>query len=115
MLDFDTLSQQNCTVLSKSSSALVIPTIESYLSILPDWQPAFDYKSIERSYTFKNHYQLMAFVNALAYVTHQQDHHPEITLCNNELTIRLTSHITKGVTLNDIIMAARINKLLQHG
>jgi len=115
MLDFDTLSQQNCAVLSKSSTTLIIPTIESYLSILPEWQPGFDYNSIERTISFKNHYQLMAFLNALAYIVHQQDHHPEITFCDTESTIRLASKITKGLTLNDMIMAARINKLLQHG
>lgn len=115
MLDFDALSQQSCTPLSRSSTTLLIPTIESYLSILPNWQPAFDYNSIEQTFTFKNHYQLISFVNALAYDSHHQDHYPEIRFCDSEMTIRLSSRLVKGLTLNDMIMAARINKLLQHG
>lgn len=111
MLDINALLAQSCQPLKAGSAAMVIPTIESYLSILPDWQAAFDYKSIERELKFKNHYQVMAFLNALAYTSHQQDHHPEVCYGYNSAKITLSTHTCKGVSLNDMIMAARINQL----
>lgn len=112
-MDINALLTQSCQPLKAGTPAMVIPTIESYLSMITGWQPAFDYKSIERNITFKNHYQVMAFLNALAYVCHQQDHHPEICYGYNHVKITLTTHIAKGVTLNDMIMAAHINQLYQ--
>lgn len=112
MLDINALQQDNCQPLPAGTPAMIIPTIETHLSILPGWQAAFDYKSIERELTFKNHYQVMAFLNALAYVVHQQDHHPQVEYGYNQVRIRLTTHSAKGVTRNDMIMAARINALL---
>lgn len=112
MLDINVLLTQSCQPIKAGTAAMVIPTIESHLSILSGWQAAFDYKSIERSIGFKNHYQVMAFLNALAYVSHQQDHHPEICYDYNSAKIKLTTHSAKGVTLNDMIMAAHINQLL---
>jgi len=110
-LDINALLTQSCQPLKAGTPSMVIPTIESYLSILTGWQAAFDYKSIERSLLFKNHYQVMAFLNALAYISHQQDHHPEIYYGYNHVKITLTTHNAKGVTLNDMILAARINQL----
>ena len=115
MLDFVTLSTQHCQPLTASSTLMVIPTIESYLSILPQWQAAFDYKSIQRDIRFKNHHHLMAFLNALAYISHQQDHYAKVTYDYQNVQLTLTSKDAKGVTLNDMIMAARIEQLLANG
>jgi 4a-hydroxytetrahydrobiopterin dehydratase len=111
MLDINTLLEQSCQPIPAKTNAMLIPTIESYLSVLPHWQASFDYKSIERTITFKNHYQLIAFLNALAYVVHEQDHHPEICYQYNKVHIKLSTHTINGISLNDMIMAAHINKL----
>jgi 4a-hydroxytetrahydrobiopterin dehydratase len=113
MLDINALLAQSCQPIKAGTPAMVIPTIESHLSILSGWLAAFDYKSIERTIAFKNHYQVMSFLNALAYVSHQQDHHPEVCYGYNNVKIKLTTHTAKGVTLNDMIMAAHINQLYQ--
>lgn len=116
MLELNQLQQQHCQPLNHKASKMLIPTVESYLSILPSWQAAFDYNSIERSIQFKNHYQVMAFLNALAYLSHQEDHHPDVCYGYNQVNIKLQSHIAKGVTTNDMIMAAKIEQLLtSHG
>ncbi|MBP7900402.1 MAG: 4a-hydroxytetrahydrobiopterin dehydratase [Gammaproteobacteria bacterium] len=111
MLDITTLQNQSCQPIATNSKAMLIPTIESYLSVLPGWQAGFDYNTIERSITFKNHYQVMAFLNALAFISHEQDHHGEICYGYNKVNIKLTTHTMKGVSLNDMIMAAKINQL----
>ncbi len=111
MLDITTLQNQSCQPISANAQRMVIPTVESYLSVLPGWQAGFDYNSIERSIPFKNHYQVMAFLNALAFISHEQDHHAEICFGYNKVMIKLTTHTIKGVSLNDMIMAAKINQL----
>jgi 4a-hydroxytetrahydrobiopterin dehydratase len=111
MLDINTLLTQSCQPIKAGTVTMVIPTIESYLSVLSGWQAAFDYKSIEREITFKNHYQVMAFLNAVAYISHQQDHHPEVCYGYNKVSIKLSTQTAKGVTINDMIMAAHISQL----
>lgn len=112
MLTVEHLLSQACQPIKVGTPAMIIPTIETHLSILSGWEAGFDYKSIETKHTFKNHYQVLAFLNALAYVCHQQDHHPQITYDYNSVSIRLSTHAAKGVTLNDMIIAAHINRLL---
>lgn len=111
MLDIITLQNQSCQSIAPNSQRMVIPTVESYLSVLHGWQAGFDYNSIERSIQFKNHYQVMAFLNALAYISHEQDHHATICYDYNKVTIKLATHTIKGVSINDMIMAAKINQL----
>jgi 4a-hydroxytetrahydrobiopterin dehydratase len=111
MLDITTLQNQSCQTIAPNSQRMVIPTVESYLSVLPGWQAGFDYNSIERNIQFKNHYQVMAFLNALAFISHEQDHYAEICYGYNKVSIKLTTHSIKGVSLNDMIMAAKINQL----
>lgn len=113
MLEITQLQAQSCQPISaKTTKKMVIPTVESYLSILPAWQAGFDYNSIERQIQFKNYYHVMSFLNALAYIVHQQDHHPDITYGYNNVRIKLSTHTVGGVTLNDMIMAAKIEQLL---
>lgn len=111
MLDINTLQGQSCQPIAAKTPCMLIPTIESYLSILPHWQASFDYHRLERSLTFKNHYQVMAFLNALAFISHEQDHHPDVCYGYNTVHIKLTTHHIKGISLNDMIMAAKINQL----
>lgn len=113
MLTLENLLQQNCQAFKQGTAAMIIPTIESHLSILSGWQATFDYKGIEKKIQLKNHYQVMAFLNALAYIAHQQDHHPQVTYDYNHVHILFTTHTCKGVSTNDMIMAAHVNQLLQ--
>jgi 4a-hydroxytetrahydrobiopterin dehydratase len=112
MLSLETLAHSDCSPLDKNAKAMIIPSIESHLSVLPHWQASFDYKAIERSILFKNHYQVMAFLNALSYISHKQDHYPIIKYAYNKIDIKLQNEQLNGVTPNDMIMAAKIEKLL---
>ena len=67
---------------------------------------------LARSYAFKNYYETIAFVNALAWMTHQQDHHPELLVTYNSCTMRLNTHSAGGaLSRNDFICAARADAL----
>ncbi len=68
-------------------------------------------KLISKTYTFKNYYQTMAFVNAVAWVSHREDHHPDMVVEYNQCTVSYTTHAIGGLSENDFICAAKIDKL----
>lgn len=95
------------------TSLLTDDDITSHLNkISPEWQLAEDNKSISRIFKFKNYYDTMAFVNVVAMVAHQQDHHPEMTVTYNTCRVEFSTHSVDGLSLNDFICAAKVDGLL---
>lgn len=87
--------------------------IKSHLQeISPEWKLAEDNRSISRTFKFKNYYDTMAFVNVVAMVSHQQDHHPEMTITYNTCRIEFSTHSVDGLSLNDFICAAKVDGTL---
>lgn len=80
--------------------------------IHPDWSLADDAKSIRRSFSFKDYYHTLAFVNAVAYVAHAEDHHPDLEVSYNRCAVRYSTHSVGGLSENDFICAARIDALV---
>ena len=78
----------------------------------PDWTLAGDDASISRSFRFKNYYQTLAFVNALAWIAHGEDHHPDLEVGYNRCLVRYSTHEVGGLSENDFICAARVDALL---
>jgi len=70
-----------------------------------------DNKLISKTYSFKNYYQTMAFVNAVAWVSHREDHHPDMTVGYNKCIVNYTTHAVDGLSENDFICAAKVDKL----
>ena len=68
-------------------------------------------KQISKTYAFKNHYQTMAFVNAVAWISHREDHHPDMIVGYNQCVVTYTTHAIGGLSENDFICAAKIDKL----
>jgi len=77
-----------------------------------DWMLAGDNKSINRTFRFRNYYQTLAFVNALAWIVHGEDHHPELEVGYSRCLVRYSTHAVGGLSENDFICAARIDALL---
>lgn len=77
-----------------------------------DWSINADDNEISRTCKFGNYYQTMAFVNALAWVAHAEDHHPDIEVGYNRCHIRYSTHAIGGLSENDFICAAKIDALL---
>jgi len=73
------------------------------------WQLADN--KISRIFSFENYYQTMAFVNAVAWISHREDHHPDITVGYNRCDIVCMTHAIDGLSENDFICAAKIDKL----
>ncbi len=77
-----------------------------------DWQLSADRKSIRRSFKFKNYYETIAFVNVIAQISHQQDHHPSLKVSYNNCIVEYSTHSVDSLSEFDFICAAKINASL---
>jgi 4a-hydroxytetrahydrobiopterin dehydratase len=84
--------------------------IEQSLKSLPGWQLSGN--EIAKTFNFKNYYETMAFVNATAWISHRQDHHPDIELGYNKCKVRYSTHSAGGITAKDMECAGKIEKLM---
>jgi 4a-hydroxytetrahydrobiopterin dehydratase len=97
---------------SKAEGAVKLSEQQSggLLQQVPGW--AIEAGELRRSFKFKNYHETMAFVNATAWVSHREDHHPDLEVGYNEVTMRYSTHSVGGLSENDFICAAKINALL---
>lgn len=116
MTDTSTISEalvnQHCEDIPKGSKPLIIPAIESNLSQLDGWEAPLNYAEINKKFQFKNYHQTIAFVNAITWLAGKEDHHPTVCFDYNSVKVSLTTQNAKGLSQNDMIMAAKINSLL---
>ena len=64
-------------------------------------------------YPFQNYYQTMAFVNALAWISHREDHHPDLAVGYNQCKVVYWTHAVGGLSENDFICAAKSDALFE--
>jgi 4a-hydroxytetrahydrobiopterin dehydratase len=62
-------------------------------------------------YPFVNYYQTMAFVNALAWISHREDHHPDLAVGYNSCRVEYVTHAIGGLSENDFVCAAKCDAL----
>jgi len=79
----------------------------------PDWQLAADAKSLKRAFKFKDFYRTMSFVNALAHIANVEDHHPDLEAGYDYCRVTYTTHSIGGLSQNDFICAAKIDRLAE--
>jgi len=80
------------------------------LRAIPGWEP-LELTQIRKTYRFKNYYETMAFVNAVVWVAHREDHHPDLEVGYNRCTVRYSTHAVGGLSENDFICAAKCDAL----
>lgn len=85
--------------------------VNQYLSQVKQWQATTDGKMISKRFTFKNFYKTMAFVNAVAWIANQENHHPDMEVGYNYCSIKYTTHAIDGLSKNDFICAAKVDAL----
>lgn len=107
------LVHEHCQVLAKGSPALDQQTIESLAPLLPQWAIQQDFKSIQREFRFTDYYETIAFVNALAWIAHNEDHHPDLYVTFNRCKVTYSTHSVNGLSRNDFICAAKIDDLIK--
>lgn len=85
------------------------------LKELEGWVMGDDHNSIEKEFSFKNFYRTMAFVNAVAWIANTRDHHPDLEVSYGKCKVTFTTHSAGGLTQNDFICAAAVNRLIPDG
>lgn len=109
MQDLNDLLSATCRELPKGTPPLDAKSVARYLALLPGW--ALTGGAIAKTYAFQDFHQTMAFVNAVAWIAHQENHHPDMEVGYNKLTIRYSTHSVGGLSENDFICAAKVERL----
>ena len=103
------LTTRKCRPCEGGVDPLKPAEVEGLLKYLTGWTLEND--TIAKSYSFKNHFELMAFVNAAAWISHREDHHPDLTVGYNTCRVAYRTHAINGLSENDFICAAKIDAL----
>jgi 4a-hydroxytetrahydrobiopterin dehydratase len=105
------LAKKRCVPCEGGTPPLPSERVKELLALLPGWQ--LQEGKLVRRFRFRDHYQAVAFVNAVAWVSHTQDHHPLVELGYNTVQLTYWTHAIGGLSENDFICAARINGLME--
>ena len=68
--------------------------------------------ALEKTFSFQNYYETMAFVNAVAFIAHAQDHHPDLAVSYSRCTVRYNTHDVSGISISDFFCASKVDALL---
>ncbi len=108
------LLQQRCRHLE---TALTDSELAAHCSLQPSWQ--IENGKLCKTFAFENYYQALAFVNAIAFVIHADDHHPELTVTYNRCVVKFDTHSVNGgkggLSENDFICSAKVDAIHAQG
>ena len=106
------LNNKRCVPCEGGVKPLDRAESEALLAKLDDsWNLGDDGRSIRRVFTFRNYYETMAFVNAVAWIAHGEDHHPDLEVGYSRCVATYSTHAIGGLSENDFICAAKIDAL----
>jgi len=91
------------------AKALEPDDVARRLQSLSGWELANG--EIRKTYKFANYYETMAFVNAIAYIAHKADHHPDLEVGYNKCTVRYSTHDVGGLSDADFVSAGKVEAL----
>jgi 4a-hydroxytetrahydrobiopterin dehydratase len=103
------LTERKCIPCEGGAEPLSAEQADVLLSKLDGW--IRDGNEISRTYEFRNYFQTMAFVNASAYISHKEDHHPDLLVSYKTCKVTYTTHAIGGLSENDFICAAKLDAL----
>jgi 4a-hydroxytetrahydrobiopterin dehydratase len=110
------LTEQRSKHILKGAVPLTEDTVGELMKELPRWTAGNG--EITREFRFKDFREAIAFVNRVASIANEEDHHPDIFISYNKVRVTLSTHKIGGLSMNDFITAAKIDeaeKLDQHG
>ena len=104
------LAKRKCKPCEGGTPAYTDAQAREMLKGLEGW--SLEDGKLVRLYPFGNYYQTMAFVNALAWISHREDHHPDLEVGYNKCRVTYWTHAVGGLSENDFICAAKCDALL---
>ena len=103
------LAKRKCKPCESGTPPMSADAIAQMLAQLSGWEQREGV--ITKTFGFPNYWQTIAFVNAVAWTSHREDHHPELTVGYNKCRVDYCTHAINGISENDFICAAKIDAL----
>ena len=108
------LTQKKCVPCEGGTEPLLGDELKKYLAMVGNWQLSVDKKSIYHEFKHKDFASVLQFVNQVGALAEAEGHHPDIEIFGyNKVKIKLFTHAIGGLSVNDFIMAAKINELVK--
>lgn len=93
--------------------ALTREEVQGRMAALPAWSVDDPFRELRREFRFENYYETMAFVNAVAWIAHAADHHPDLEVGYNRCVVRYSTHDAGGLTEKDFASVLKVEALGQ--
>ena len=103
------LASRSCT--PQRGEKLDRAAAAAFLGQLTGWTMDEKATSIRRTFKFENYYKTIAFVNAVAWIAHREDHHPDLFVGYNTASVTYATHSVGGLSENDFVCAAKVDAL----
>ena len=110
------LASKTCKPCEGGVLPLSDEAVQALLAALhADWQLSDDGLEISRRFSFPGYSRSLGFANAVAWIAIVEGHHPDMLVCYNSCTVRYTTHAIGGLSDNDFICAAKVDRLVDAG
>lgn len=103
------LASKKCTPCEGGVAPYSAAETQEMLTRVKGW--TLEDGKLVKVYPFTNYYHTVAFVNALAWISHREDHHPDLRVGYNQCRVEYTTHAIGGLSENDFICAAKCDAL----
>ncbi|MDP1674947.1 MAG: 4a-hydroxytetrahydrobiopterin dehydratase [Burkholderiales bacterium] len=105
------LAQRKCQPCEGGVSPLKADEIALLMKRLKGW--SYTGSVLTKTFEFRNYHETMAFVNATAWISQREDHHPDLSVSYNKCRVDYITHAIGGLSENDFICAAKIDSLFE--
>ncbi|HJT76013.1 MAG TPA: 4a-hydroxytetrahydrobiopterin dehydratase [Gemmataceae bacterium] len=106
------LSGKHCKPCEGGVPPLSADEVRGHLAAVPGWTLTADGRGIRREWRVKDFATALDFFNRIGAIAEAEDHHPDLHLTGyRQVAVELSTHAVKGLTENDFILAAKIDKL----
>jgi len=105
------LRRSRCAPCEHGAAPLSDAQVRPMLDALQGW--ALEGGRLVKTWRFKNYHETMAFVNASAWLSHREDHHPDLAVGYNACTVSYITHAVGGLSRNDFICAVKLDALFE--
>lgn len=107
------LAKRRCVPTTTATPRVPPDEVTLLLASLPGYEADLVAGTLTKTYELANFYETMAFVNAVAFIAHAEDHHPELAVSYSRCVVTYSTHDIGGLSENDFICAAKIEALLR--
>ena len=110
-MHMDILTKKKCEPCEGGILAMTRTEFTPYLEQVSEWI-VIDEKALERDFSFKNFKEALAFINDVGAIAEEEGHHPDMFLHGwNKVKFTVSTHAVGGLSVNDFILAAKIDEL----